>query len=164
MMEGLRSWLLSGLTAGVVCALAQTLMPAGPVRMVGRLVCGLVLVCVILSPLTGLDLAAGECWLEDYFAGLENREKELDQEAARSIRPIIEARFAAYIVDKAAQEGVECSVQVTCREENGTYLPYSAAADGVTGDSSALLAAWLEEDLGIPPERQRMNEGEKSHD
>lgn len=162
MMEGLRSWLLSGLTAGVVCAMAETLMPSGPVRTVGRLVCGLVLACVILSPLTGLDPAVGERWLEDYLAGLENREKELSQEADRGIRPIIEARFAAYIVDKAAQEGLECSVQVTCREENGTYLPHSAAVNGVTEENAAVLAAWLEEDLGIPPERQRMNEGEKS--
>ena len=162
MMEGLRSWLLSGLTAGMVCAMAETLMPPGPVRTVGRLVCGLVLACVILSPLTGLDPAAGERWLEDYFAGLETREKELLREADRGIRPIIEEHFAAYIVDKAAQEGIDCRVQITCREENGTCLPHSALVSGVTEEAATRLSMWLEEDLDIPPERQRFDEGEKS--
>lgn len=59
MMAGVGSWLLSITGASVLCALADGLMPAGPVRRVGRLVCGLVLLAVILAPLAQLDLKGG---------------------------------------------------------------------------------------------------------
>ena len=66
MMAGVGSWLLSITGASVLCALADGLMPAGPVRRVGRLVCGLMLLAVILAPLAQLDLEGGQRWLEEY--------------------------------------------------------------------------------------------------
>lgn len=157
-MEGVRGWLLSVLTAGVVCAMAQTLLQPGPVRVVGKLTCGLVLACVLLTPFSGLDVAAGETWLEDYFASLSLREEELQQSADESIRAIIEEQFAAYILDKAARAGLDCTVRISCRAENGTWLPDGAEVSGPDGPRTA---RWLEEDLGIPPERQKFNEGEE---
>ena len=77
MMDGVRGWLLSVIAACLLCALADALMPQGPVKKVGRLVCGLVLLCVMLSPLPGLRLEEGQAWLESYFAGLEQQKQDL---------------------------------------------------------------------------------------
>lgn len=162
MMEGLRTWLLTGLTAGVICALADTLMAAGPVKRVGRLVSGMVLVCVILSPVARWDFEGGERWLADYFDGLELRGSELKQQVSDGMKPIIEGEYAAYIVDKAAREGLNCTVWVTCREESGLYVPHRAAVSGLTGESARTqVSQWLEQDLGVPPERQSFDDGEE---
>ena len=59
MIEGVRLWLLSILTVSLVCALADAMMPAGAVKKVGRLVCGLVLAAVVLTPVVTLDLEEG---------------------------------------------------------------------------------------------------------
>ena len=58
-MGAVRSWLLTVIAASLICALADALMPPGAVRRVGRLVCGLVLLGAILTPLARLDLSGG---------------------------------------------------------------------------------------------------------
>jgi len=162
MMEWMRTWLLSGLTAGVICALADALMPPGPVKRVGQLVSGMVLACVILSPLITLDFDAGERWLMDYFVELETWSEELKQEVTAGMKPVIEEECAAYILDKAAEVGLTCTVGITCREEAGIYVPHQAAVSGLNGEMERIqVAQWLEQDLGIPPERQRFDHGEE---
>ena len=86
MMAGVGSWLLSITGASVLCALADGLMPAGPVRRVGRLVCGLVLLAVILAPLAQLDLEGGQRWLEEYHLGLEDRTQELERQVDEQMK------------------------------------------------------------------------------
>ena len=61
---------------------------------------------------------------------------------------------AAYIVDKAAQLGLRCTLRVECREtEEGLYLPLRAEVRGPLSDSDqTLLIRLIAEDLGIPEE------------
>ena len=155
-MAAARMWLLSLLTVSVVCALAQTLMPPGPVKGVGRLVCGLALLCTVLSPLPGLDLAGGQRWLEDWFAGLEEQKQALSRQAEEERKVIIEEKYAAYIVDKAAQLGLTCTVRVTCRtEEDGLCLPCRVEVSGLSGrEEQEQLSQVIRQDLGVPLARQ----------
>ena len=164
MMAGVGSWLLSITGASVLCALADGLMPAGPVRRVGRLVCGLVLLAVILAPLAQLDLEGGQRWLEEYHLGLEDRTQELERQVDEQMKTIIEQEYAAYIVDKAAQLGAECQVEVLCAPEgDGAFLPWQVT---VTGDLTSVqreqLTQQIQEDLGVPPERQQYGTKEES--
>ena len=156
MMDGVRSWLLAMIFAAVLCALAKELMPAGPVKRVGGLVCGMVLLAVMLSPLVQLNPAAGQAWLEGWRSGLEQQEAALRQQVNEGVKPIIEQEFAAYIVDKAAQMGAACTAQVTCQlGEDGVFLPQSAAVQGsFTPQQQENLARILEEELAIPRARQ----------
>ena len=156
MMEAVRMWLMSILTAGVLCAVAGTLMPAGPVQRVGKLVCGLVLLCAVLSPVTNLDLEGGQQWLEDYAQGLELRERELEEQINGEMKSIIEQSCAAYIVDKAAELGLTCTARVTCRAEAaGVCVPETAELSGAfSGETRDQMTRVLEQELGIPAERQ----------
>lgn len=156
MMDGARGWLLTIISASILCALADSLMPAGAVKRVGRLVCGLVLLCAVLSPLAELDLAGGQDWLEDYFAGLELRQAELGSQVNEGMKVIIEEKYAAYIVDKAAEMGLTCTVRVSCRMgEDGLYVPDRMAAAGSFSDvEQSRLTQIVQEDLGVPLERQ----------
>lgn len=156
MMEGLRSWLLAVISVSLLCALADALMPRGPVRRVGRLVCGLVLLAALLSPIAQLDAAGGQRWLEDYFASVDGRAAELREELNGQMKVIIERECAAYIVDKAAELGWTCAAQVECRmSEDGLYLPCRAWVAGpLTEEERAGLTRMISEDLGVPESEQ----------
>ena len=156
MMEGLRTWLLSLMFAAVLCAMARALMPAGPVKRAGSLICGLVMLTAVLAPAARLSPGAAEAWMAQLSAGQTQREEELRQSLNEGMKRIIEQEFAAYIVDKAAQMGAACTAQVTCQlGKDGVFLPQSAAVQGsFTPQQQEDLARILEEELAIPRARQ----------
>ena len=163
MMDGVRSWLLAMIFAAVLCALAKELMPAGPVKRVGGLVCGMVLLAVMLSPLVQLNPAAGQAWLEGWRSGLEQQEAALRQQVNEGVKPIIEQEFAAYSVDKAAEMGLNCTARVSCRaEENGLYLPDRTEVAGpLSQEERGRLSQLIQEELGVPADRQAYYSGEE---
>ena len=151
MMEAARQWLLGVLSVCLVCALADALMPKGGVKRVGQLVCGLVMALAILSPAADFDLDGGQRWLEDYLAGVGRREDELEEQVNMGMKTIIEERYAAYIVDKAAGLGLSCAVRVTCEPDGeGLWLPVRAELTGAAApEARTELAALLEAELGL---------------
>ena len=158
MMGALGRWLTAVICVSLLCALADALMPQGPVKQVGKLVCGLVLLAAVLSPAARLDLSGGERWLEDYFTNLELRKAALEKEVDGQMKSIIEQEFAAYIVDKAAGLGWTCTARVECREsEEGVYLPVRAEVSGGAGEQ---LAGIIAADLGIPAENITIDKGD----
>ena len=156
MMGAVRGWLLAVIAVSLLCAVADALMPPGGVRRVGRLVCGLVLMGAVLSPVAELDVEGGRRWLEDYLAAVGQREAELTQEVDDQMKTIIEGEYAAYIVDKAAQLGLTCTAQVECQaDEDGLFLPVRTRVSGLLSEAGRTqLAQAIQEDLGVPPEGQ----------
>ena len=151
MMAGIGRWLLGVIAVSILCAGAEALMPEGPVKRVGKLVCGLLLLAVLL-PLgqdavwTGAETASA--WAPD--------ETELKQAALQLQKAVIEQEYAAYIVDKAAERGMECTAQVTCRETDGLLLPWETAVSGsLPAEETAWLVRTISADLGVPAERQQ---------
>ena len=156
MMGAVRGWLLGVVAVSLLCAAADALMPPGPVKRVGRLVCGLVLLGAILSPLAELDAEGSQRWLEGYLDSVRSREAELEETVDSQLKVIIEEEYAAYIVDKAAELGLSCQARVECRQSaEGLYLPARTEVTGVwTADVQGKLVKLIAEDLGIPAEEQ----------
>ena len=163
MMGAVRSWLLAVITVSLLCAVADALMPPGAVKRVGRLVCGLVLIGAILSPLKVLDLEGSQRWLDEYLSSVRSREAELEGTVNSQIKVIIEQKCAAYIVDKAAELGLTCRARVECvLSEDGLYLPVRTEVDGsMTADVQSKLIRIIESDLGVPAESQIYAEEEE---
>lgn len=162
MMGVLREWLLSVTAAAILCALAQGLIPPGPVRRVGRLTAGLVMAAALLAPLASLRGVEPEQWLESWQP--QKEVQGLEEQRDETMKSIIEEECSAYIVDKAAQLGAECQVTVVCSSEGeGVFLPWQIT---VTGDLSPgqqeQLTRQIQEDLGVPPERQQYETKEES--
>ena len=156
MMGAVGRWLTAVIAVSLLCAAADALMPQGAVKRAGRLVCALVLMGAVLSPLAELDGAEGQRWLKEYLAGVEYREAELQETINSQMKVIIEQRCAAYIVDKAAQLGLDCTARVECeRSEDGVYLPARTETSGLwTAGAQEKLIRVIETDLGVPRERQ----------
>ena len=160
-MTAVRSWLLAVIVVSLMCAAAEALMPPGPGRRVGRLVCGLALLSAVLSPLAGLDLDGGQQWLEDYLSSLDGRTAELEETVNSQMKGIIEGEYAAYIVDKAAQLGAACSARTECRRDGGLYLPQRVEVTGaVPPPLQSELVQIIVRDLGVPEEQIDFSEEE----
>ena len=162
-MDGVRGWLLTLIALCLLCALADALMPRGPVKGAGRLVCGLALLCALLSPLPGLRLEEGRDWLEDCFDGLEEREAALEEQVNAGTKGIIEEKYAAYIVDKAEQEGIACTVRVTCGAgADGLLVPVLVELAGdFTDQAQSRLTQLITEELQVPAGQQSYYSGEE---
>ena len=161
-MTGLmREWLLGLACAAMAAALAQALAPEGGAKRVCRLAGALVLLLAAVSPVLRLDEAELADLAGDWQHSAQAYTQALEEENDLLYKTIIEERAAAYIVDKAAQLGVSCQAQVTCRVqgEQAAPLPWRATVTGrFTQPQREQLAQVLEQELGIPPERQRFEE------
>ena len=162
MMGAVGRWLTAVIAVSLLCAAADALMPQGAVKRAGRLVCALVLMGAVLSPLAELDGAEGQRWLKEYLAGVEYREAELQETINSQMKVIIEEECAAYIVDKAAQLGWTCTARVECEDAGeGLYLPVRVEVAGLlTEEERSRLALLIAQDLGVPEDHITMDKGE----
>ena len=155
-MGAVRGWLLAVISVSLLCAAADALMPRGTVKRVGKLVCGLVLIGTIVSPFASLDVGAGQRWLDGCLASARDRKSELEEAVNTQMKGIIEQECAAYIVDKAAELGLDCTARVECRlSDDGLYLPVRTEVAGpMTADVQGMLRRIISENLGVPDTEQ----------
>ena len=155
MMAAVRGWLTAVVIASVLIAAADALLPPGTLRSLFSLTGGVVLLMVLLGPLTHADLSALRLDFSDCVSEVDRRQEELQKEEERQLAAGIAERTEAYIRDKAAQLGIDCTVRVeTAPDAAGVPCPSSAA---LSCSRSAALSEILEQELGIPAERQRWN-------
>ena len=164
MIEALRNWLLFILVICVFCALAESLMSSGAVKQVGKLVCGLVILCSLLTPIVSLDIGLGEEWLEEQMRLWDSETTLLKQEATEVSKLIIEEKYAAYIADKAAEQGIVCKVRVQSRRDDlsEAALPWEVWVSGQISEAKKeLLQQQIFLELGIPVQRQHYDTWEE---
>lgn len=145
-------WLTGVVLTALAGSLARSLAPKGRGEAAVRLAAGLLLAMAVLGPLGSLTGFSADLGLEDltYDAGQQAARWRGENEAALSA--IIEERCASYIWDKADRLGLACRVEVRCAPgEGGLPLPDTVT---VTGPRSEALSAWIQEEVGIPAEKQ----------
>lgn len=164
MMELVGNWLTGVTAAAILCALANSLMPDGPVRRVGRLACGLAVLAAVLGPVLRLEPMEPEAWLEEYGQVMAVQRQELEQTRAETVGAVIEQSCAAYIADKAAELGAACTAQVTCASAGGEgWLPDRVMVRGtLTPAQRAALSRTIWTELGLPEAHQSFETEEES--
>ena len=152
MIEAVRSWLVSIVAASFLVSMAQSLIPEGTVRKIAGMVGGLALLLTLVKPLLGADFEKMGFQYADYASEIQQRQTELKSESETALEQLIAEKTEAYILDKATEFDVACTVRVQVeRTENGTPAP---AGVEITGQRSESLANYMEQELGIPKERQ----------
>ena len=110
----------------------------------------LVLLAALARPLS--ELGAVRMGLPDYAGEIERLQQQMEEENEAALADGIAERTEAYISDKAASMGLAGTCRVETRAgEDGIPLPWSVELEM---PRSAELAAWIEEELDIPSERQ----------
>lgn len=155
MTELLRSWIMGLCAASVITAFAQTIAPAGPVKKVLRLICGLVLTLVLIAPLGELDMESYALSLAAYRSRAAALTEDLAENEKRLDRLYIEEGTAAYILDEAHALGLEGRVEVSAKWRDDCWVPWEAKLylNGTEAQRNR-LSAHLAAELGIAAERQ----------
>lgn len=151
-MEGIHQWILAVTAASVLTALCQALMPAGAVKRISALTCGLLLFLVIVRPIVRTDysqlLTAIQVnnLVSDMGEGLQKTNSALTAD-------IIAKETAAYIEDKAEEAGVRCTVAVECGEIQGLPVPERLIVSGTQSQAEQeAVAAIAEQELSLTGE------------
>lgn len=150
MIQGVQQWLLGVVLTAFAGGLARQLAPKGREQGLVGLVCGLLLTLAILRPLARLD------WTElEFSPDLPDSEEAAEvfrREQQNTLSAVIAEKTEAYILDKAERLGLQCAIEVATAEDgNGIPLPDTVT---VYGSYSEALAACIEEEVGVPPEKQ----------
>lgn len=156
MREGLESWVRALAAAGLFTGAVLTLAPGGRLGKTLRLICALLLLGVLLSPLGRLDYSAyAEELSRQRLLGLDLGGRG-ETEALRLLGSIIQEKTEAYILDKAAELEVP-AVKARVTLVPGEEVPYPWSAElwlMGTDEADPALAEALEGELGIPETRQ----------
>lgn len=146
-------WFIGMACAAILAAVAQSIMPPGPVRQVGSLICAMMLLWATLKPITASFHLFGTVQLDTQAWKIE---EELEEKETQLLKALIEQECGTYIVDKAASLGADCSAVVICvADETGAWLPGSCRISGqLTTQQRGELEQIISTDLGIAPEWQ----------
>lgn len=151
-MGPLRRWLLGVVLTAFAAGLAEKLSPAGRERAVVRLVGGLLLICAILRPLTGVRWEGVALETGNFSRQAAEQAAAYEKDQLDTLSAIIVEKTETYIWDKAYELGLDCAVSVKAAVgETGIPLPDSVT---IAGPYNADLAACIEEEVGIPAEKQ----------
>lgn len=146
-------YVLSLIAAALAGGILTGLLPGGSCGRALKLLCGVFLLAAVLRPVGKLELPDVGAWLENLDREAEAAARAGEDSIEAQRRQVISDRLEAYILDKAAGLGLEAAVELTL-DENG--LPDSAALTGTwTQTQREQMERILEEDLGVPKERQR---------
>ena len=160
MTELVRQWLLGVACTALILAVSDSLAPDGSVKKICRLAGGLALLLAAVGPVFRMDSGVLARTLEEYRIMVQSCEDALEEQNNLFYQTIIEENAAAYIVDKAEEMGISCQAEVTFfYDEDGVPCPWEVTARGDWTDGTRkALERLLEDDLGVPPQRQHYEE------
>ena len=154
MMEGVRQYILSLITAAIVCSIVKRIVGAdSSFAPLLRIICGVFIAAIMLSPwidfdLNNFPLVDGAIYQD------ANAVSDLGKAAAdEALQAIIKEQTETYILSKANSLGIEISVDVTLSDGN---LPSSVVICGeISPYSKTALGQYIEDTLAIPEEEQQ---------
>ena len=152
-----KNWLMGIVAAALAVSLAQAMTPEGPVRKVGRLVGGMVLLLAVARPLLRLEPAMTAM---AQLPGAEVSQVRVEEGGEEMMKTLIAQKAGAYIVDKGRELGLSCEATVTVAEGASDWpVPWEAEIRGSWSEAQQqALARAIAEDLAIPAERQSFRE------
>jgi len=143
---------LAALFVGILTSISDSKSSSGVLL---RMVCGLFLAFVLIKTVGNLDYGSLEAFARSYTQEADEAVEYGADIAAGSIRELIKEETEAYILDKARTCQCAVQVQVTVSREDPP-VPESVRLTGtVTANGRKTLEKILEEELGIPKERQQ---------
>jgi hypothetical protein len=144
-----------GLTAAsLLSCIALALTPAGRVKFVTRMVCGIVCALAMVAPVLELDIDSLAVGMASYSQRAQSIIQSEEESAKMQERTYIEEQCGAYILAKAAKLEAQVSsaaVQARWDDEALVWVPWQVTVAGAYNEA---LAQAIETELGIPAQRQ----------
>lgn len=157
MAEALREWIASIICTAAFCAITISLTPKGRVHTAVKLICGLAMVLSVISPIVKLDFKEYSRFLKKYNDNAAAFVESANDYSDKLNRLYIQDECAAYILDKAENNGAKLeSVSVKAEwSTEGYWYPVSAEIEyNCSYEKISELERAIEAELGIAKERQ----------
>lgn len=156
MSGALKDWMFSLAGAAIVCSMASALAPEGRWRKITSLVCGMVMIIALISPVKSFSISTYGAELSKYRDAAGKAAEKSEEIGSRLNRTYIEDECEAYILDKAKSLGAHLTAQVTARwDTGGFWYPYEAKlVSDCSAEDRSRISGIMEAELGIPAERQ----------
>lgn len=149
-MEAVASYIFSLVCGGILCAVVLAFGD----RSMTRLLCGIFMLFLAITPLRELDLEEFTLELDSIRSEAEDVANAGKNQADEAMVNIITETCASYILTEADQLGAQVTVQVEV--DPGTQLPTAVTITGtVTPYARQILSNYMTDTLGIPKEAQQ---------
>lgn len=153
-MDAVASYILRICCCALIAAVVLSISPSGPGSRIRRLVCGLFLAFVVISPLRKMDLGEMLQLPEDLYQEGEDIAAAAQEDISNEISSIITERVETYILDEAGSLGIEVQVK-DIQLDPDTLEPIQVEIWGdISPYNRSLLSDYLENTLGIGKEGQ----------
>ena len=157
-MDTIREYLLSVTAGAILCAMVCRLVDKkGIPGAVAKLLTGLFMTFIVLSPLTGFSFSITEDLTDLYRQQARDAVLTGEKYALDSLRQSIKSQSEAYILNKAAAMGAEIEVQVTLSDDIYPVPETVSICGQVPPYVKTRLRQILEEELGVLEENQIWN-------
>lgn len=153
-MEAINAYLVRVTAAALLCAIAGRLAFSGLTGAVIRTVCGVFLALVVVAPWKDLQLTGLTDITSDIRLDADTAVAEGENSAQEAMAELISEQVRAYILDKAADLGLELEVDVELSAET-VPMPVAVTLRGAASPyAKAALQDDIRDSLGIGKEAQ----------
>ena len=150
----MRQWMIGIFAAALLSSVALTITPKN--KKAVALAGGLIMILAAVKPLAELKYQDVAVQIAKYQIKADELRSGIDVGNSEIMALIIQEQTAAYILDKAAELGLEIEVEVTTQKASDGW-PYPAATK-ISGQLSESdihrLSRIISEGLAIEPDRQ----------
>lgn len=156
-MNELNAYILRLILCGAMVSLGGSLLKSPRTKRAAALCGGCLLLLTALGPLVRVDLTRIPDGLSDLLGRRAEDLAEAREKNDAILRALVEDQTEAWLAARGEALGADCDFSVTAEaREAGLWVPVAVEIRGTwTPDQRQALARAMEEDLGIPPDRQR---------
>ena len=144
-MELIRSWVLAICAVSVLSATVQALTPKNALHGSVKMICALLLISAMVSPLKKLDISDFRIAGKKAEYSITDKTERLQLENEKIRQEIIEESISAYILNRAKQFGDNITASVRCKDG----IPESVVLRAENGKISQKTLEMIEKECGI---------------
>lgn len=154
-MDSIKQYAFGILAAALMCSILNVwIKPKGSAGAIVKLISGLFMTITLLAPLVDINLQDISEFFDDYHTDAQAYVQSGQNHATLTMGEIIKEQTQAYILDKAADLGLDVKVEVTLNETDPTVPDTVVLRGQVSPYGKMQLTALIEEQLGIHEEKQ----------
>lgn len=157
----MHDWLRAVIYTGIVCSALMMITPAGRVKKVLTILCGIAMCFAVISPLSGIDFTSYSQAMAQNRLDAEKYAGDGTEYSKNLNRTIIEDECRAYILDKANELGAELkTVEVLASwSDNEYWYPTEVKICArLTPQQKQVLTDYIETQLGVGSNEQEWSE------
>ena len=125
MLDFLRTWMIGVTSAALIAGILSAITPDGTVKKVSRLAAGMLMAVAVLRPIKEISLEDISDFKIQYEAELNDYKNTVGAADEKFMNIIIADRTASYILERARQLDINCTVTVTTKKDAQGRIPLS---------------------------------------